>query len=816
MKHGTIAPTLALALLAGCAGPGPLNPEVTPATFATLPTPAAGYPHPEATLAVIARPKADDPEDEHADEELGYGPPPPEYVKITAQPVPGWTPEQMQNAPDGPGSWTPMGPSPITNEYWSGNANAAGRVASIAVDPTNPARAFIGSASGGVWRTTDSGASWTPLTDELSILTHGWVTLDPTNPSTIYAGTGEYVTGSGGDGLFKSTDGGSTWSRIATASQVGSNISRVAVDPSNTQIIHVTSSGGYYRTTSGGASWSQVLTSACSDLAVNPATPGIVYVGRANDGVYKSTNSGQSFTRIWPIPSDPNARRVVLALAPSSPGTVYCAITNPSNGLLGLYKTTDHGATWAQLTNTPNFPSPQAWYDTCVIVSPTNPDLVFCGGVFPSYAVAGIIRSTDGGASWTDVTVGGSGGQVHPDMQSFAFGPDGTLWVACDGGVWRTTNNGQSWINCNSNLVLAQNYALALHPTDSGRIIGGTQDNGTIQRTTSNAWPQILSGDGGFSAYDFANPSRRYVTYVYLAVYRQLNSNTTNISGPWGNDSRNFIAPLVMDPNDSRTLLGGTNRVWRTTSADGTPNWTAISTTTVSSGGTLNAIAVAPGFSNTIYVGSTQGTVYYTANASTWLNRSTGLPSGQVSEIVIDPADPAHAFVTFYNTTGARVLETSNAGLTWTNITGALPAGVSAKCLAVDWRFAIPGLWVGSGAGLYWSYDRGATWARDGADFPNVIVNDLLINPATNTITAGTYGRGTWRATLPGSPPAPCYANCDGSTTPPLVNVLDLNCFLNRFAAGDSWANCDSSTVVPILNVLDFNCFLNKFAAGCP
>jgi photosystem II stability/assembly factor-like uncharacterized protein len=769
----------------------------------------------ETTLAVISWPKErEEAEEEGGEPELEFGPPPPGYVKITAQPVPGWTPESMHpGGTDGAG-WTLLGPAPITNEYWSGSDNASGRVVSIAVDPTNPARVYIGSASGGVWKTTNSGGSWAPLTDELSILTHGAVAIDPTNPSVIYAGTGEYSSGSGGDGLFKSLDGGASWTRVATTAQVGDSTSRIIVDPQDPQRVFLAGGAGCFRSTDGGATWSQRLGGSCSDLALNPVNPQIVYAGRANDGVYRSLDGGNTFSKVWPSPANSNTRRIALSLCASTPSTIYCAITNPSNGLLGFYRSTNDGANWTQLTNTPDFPSPQGWYDLAVAVSPTDPNLVFCGGVSPEYAPAGIIRSTDGGSTWTETMAGGEDRFVHPDVQTLAFGPDGALWVGCDGGVWRSTNNGATWINCNATLTLAQNYALAPHPTDTGRMIGGTQDNGTIQRTTSNAWPQIFSGDGGYAAYDASNPARRYVTYVYLSVYRQFAGNTTEISGPWGNDPRNFISPLIMDPNSPQTLLGGTNRVWRTTNADSTHTWAAISGTDVSGGGVLNTIAVARGAPNTIYTGSSSGRVYVTTNGSTWVNRTAGLPSGDVSDIEISPTDPATAYATFYNTSGGRIFRTVNAGQSWANMTGTLPAGVSVKCIALDWRSATPGMWVGSGAGVYSSYDGGATWAKDGSDLPNVIVDDLLINPATSTLTAGTYGRGTWRLTLP-SLPQPCYANCDASTAAPALNVLDFNCFLNRFAAGESYANCDASTVAPVLNVLDFNCFLNAFSAGC-
>jgi hypothetical protein len=507
-------------------------------------------------------------------------------------------------------------------------------------------------------------------------------------------------------------------------------------------------------------------------------------------------------------------RNVFVAIAASNPGTVYCAITSPSSGLLGMYKTTNNGDTWAPLTNTPNFPYPQGWYDCCIAVDPANADTVYAGGVFPTYAVAGVIKSTDGGNSWSDITIR-PGGQVHPDMHVIAFGPGPTLWVGSDGGVWKSINAGGNWLNCNATLEVTQQYAVALDPSNAGKVAAGTQDNGSIARDLlTEQWPQTVAGDGGFCAVDFNQPSRRYFTYVYLTVFRQNGSLVSDITGPWSNDPANFIAPLVMDPNNSRTLLGGTNRVWRTTNADTNATWTAISTSAVSNGGTLNAIAVARGASNTIYTGSSNGKVYVTTNASTWNPRSTGLPTGQISDIVVSPTDPGTAYVAYANGTGARVLVTTNYGQTWANVTGALPGGVRVKALEVDWRFSPPDLYAGTGAGIYWSFNGGQTWTKDGPDLPNVNIGDLAIDRPNNTITAGTYGRGAWRAGL--RPPAACYPNCDGSTGAPLLNVNDFICFQGKFAAGDPYANCDHSTAAPVLNVNDFICFQTKFAVGCP
>ncbi len=698
-----------------------------------------------------------------------FGPPPPGYVRITGEPVPGWDPASMRLRSVGPLNWSPLGPRPIEDEFWSGSDDASGRVVSIACDPANAAIAYAASASGGLWKTTSSGATWTPLTDELATLNHGCVTIDPTDSNVIYLGTGEYTTFSTGDGLFRSEDAGATWQRIATSGEVGSTCSSVLVDPLNPNRLHVAGEFGYIRSPNRGDTWSRKLTASVSSLSLDPGDPDTIFAGVHGDGVYRSTDAGLNWSRLSSGLPGSDVSRVLVAVAPSDPDTVYAALINNSAGLRGLYVSTNGGDTWSQKSNTPDFPTPQGWYDAFLGVDPSDEDTVYCGGVFPSYAVAGVIRTTNGGNSWTDITIPPLGGQLHPDQHTIAFGSDGALWVGNDGGVWRSTNGGQGWINCNNGLAVTQNYNLALHPSDPDQVMTGTQDNGTVGRfADQDGWPQILAGDGGFLAYDASDPTRVYTTYVYLSIYR-IDSDFANISGPWDGDPRNFIAPLVMDPTDSDILLGGTNRIWRTTNASGAADWSPISGTNIAGGGTLNAIAIAPSDTSTIYSGSTTGAVWVTTNnGGNWNDRSAGLPGGQISDIVIDPNDPDRAYVSFYNSSGRRLLRTVDAGLNWDRIPG-LPSGVAARALAVDWTYQPPVLYVGSGSGIYVSADDGASWEKDGSEFPNVNVGDLAIDPGQRTITAATYGRGAWRADLAVPETTPGDINGDGS-----VDLSDL------------------------------------------
>ncbi|MFQ5491524.1 MAG: WD40/YVTN/BNR-like repeat-containing protein [Phycisphaerae bacterium] len=685
---------------------------------------------------------------------MSYGPPPPGYHKIRGESVPNWKPQDMHRAAGRAGTalaWLPLGPRPVTFEFWSGNDDASGRVVSVAPHPIDPNICYIASASGGIWKTVDKGVNWVPLTDELSNLNHGCVALDPSNPDVVYAGTGEYTLQTTGDGLFRSADAGATWTRIATNAQVGSTCSAVIVDPSNPQIIHVTGGSGYSRSTDGGATWVRLLTGRASDLVIDPVNPQVLYLARHSNGIYRSTDGGSTWTKLAGGLPTTNLSRIRLAIAPSNPNVLYTVIIDAGQqSMRGFFRSADGGTTWISKPATPDFPFPQGWYDLFVGVDPTNENIVYGGGVFPTFATAGVIKSTDGGNSWTDITIRPTG-QVHPDQQAIAFGPDGTLWIGNDGGVWYSNDAGGSWVNTNNTLTVTQNYNIALHPTDPALLMGGTQDNGTVAREIDNEdWPQIVSGDGGFLAYDPSFPSRRYTTFVQLTVFRLVGAGFADITGPWSADPVQFIAPLIMDPNDPNTLLGGTNRVWRTTNASTTASWTAISPTTVGGGGTLTALAVAQSDSTTIYTGSSNGRVYVTTNdGGTWLNRSLGFTFALISDIVIDPTDPGTAYASVHATSTRRVARTTDFGQNWTTLDGGLPVGVTARALAVDWRFAPPHLYIGTGAGIYCSFDDGTTWIKDGLDLPNVNIGDLAIDPARGDITAGTFGRGAWRALLP-------------------------------------------------------------------
>jgi hypothetical protein len=660
-------------------------------------------------------------------------------------------------------SWVGLGPSPIAAEYWSGNAPASGRVNSVVVDPRNGNVAYAAAAYGGVWKTLDGGALWSPMTDGLSNLSSGAVALDPLNPDIVWYATGEQnfaIDSYGGDGLFKSPDGGVTWTKIAAASAVGSYISRFVVHPTTPTTLFAASERGVVRSTDGGTNWTVMLGSSwCTDLVVNPTSPNILYAALLYLGIYRSTDGGANWTPLSQGLPSSGFFRPNLAIAPSDPNVLLAGFDSSADyTLLGLYRTTDGGDDWTQLVNTPDYLAGQGFYNHVIAFDPTSSAVSYAAGVYPYDATRfGIVRTTDSGTNWTDVTKG-LDAWVHPDFHAIAFGPDGRMWVGSDGGVWRTADQGAHWTNLNSTLSITQFYTVAVQPaynpltqTYGARVIGGTQDNGTVQYTGLGSWTQMVGGDGGPVDFNRTTNTVFYATYVNMnPLYRGTvtGSGVTSITGPWSSDRASWAnGGLTVDPNAATTLLAGTYRVWRTTNEGS--SWTAISTDLTGGTGTIRALAVATGNTNNVVAATSDGRLQVTTNLSTWTRRDTGLPAITIPSVAIDPMDPNDLVIASAGTTGGRVYASGDQGVTWSNVTGDLPSPLQVNALTADFRVIPPAYHVASNNGVYTSADGGAHWTLSGASLPASAVLGVAVDPVKDQLVAATHGRGMWRVSLP-------------------------------------------------------------------
>ncbi len=647
-------------------------------------------------------------------------------------------------------TWEFLGPSYIEDGSFSDGIANSGRMTFILPHPTNPNIIYVATAGGGVWKTTDQGITWTPLTDNLPVLTSGALAFDPTNPDIIYYGTGEQHYCSvcfPGDGLFKSTDGGNTWIKIASTNQVGSYISRIIILPHNKRIL-VTSELGVVYSDDNGNTWANSFSlSQVNDINYRSDNPNIVFIATLNSGIYKSIDGGITWSKITSLPSS-NYFRSQLAISKSNPNVMYVAFGSTNYNLHSFWKSIDGGNTWTQLS-VPNYLCGQGFYNHAIIVHPNNPDIILAGGVhnYGSSCSYGIIRSTNGGNSWSEV----AGQVVHPDIHHFAYGSDGTLYVACDGGIWKSTNNGSTWININKGLGTLQFYTLAIKPDHEWVIIGGTQDNGTPILYNKPVWREVSSGDGGPTIFELQNTNYFWTSYVYLWYFSKFSLTSPYPNPTWqylftrdpwrtSNDIASWAnGAVAAHPNG--TIIVGTYRIWKST--DGGLNWTVISPSLAGSNGVLLSATFSYTNSDTIYTGSNQGHFYITYNGGgNWVNRSSNINvSGfSIRKLIVNPNNSKNIYACIGYTGSKKVLYSNDAGETWTNITGNLPSGRTCRSLAIDFQRNL--IFVGMEDGVYYSKDNGQTYQKL-SGIPNAYV--FAMDIINGKLIVATHGRSMWK-----------------------------------------------------------------------
>lgn len=718
--------------------------------------------------------------------------------------------------------WQQLGPAPEdsdtlnpTQDYRFGRVS--GRATAIIVGP-HTGVIYLGTADGGVWRSVNDGASWAPLTDGQQSLAIGSLALDPADATdqTLYAGTGEtnydippapVFNGDAyfGVGVLKTTDGGATWSLLGQATFGGYSANSLGIGAmvASGPIVWAGTTQGLFKSTDGGTTWTPIAVAAGSptmrvtDVIVDGAN---VYVllseagtGFPAAGIYKSTTGGTagSFNPIMSgLPAPMLWDRAQVALAPSSnpaSRTLYLAIANSAANLLGMFKTTNGGMNWAQTTAQPpnyfyfDFTSGgagQGDYDAAIAVDPANANLVYAGGV---HAVA----STDGGVTWAkiaDVYCNGADpaftpcrGPIHPDMHAFAFGSSGTprpLYVANDGGIWKTTNGnagvGTTWTDLNGNLATTQFYAgdVAKNFVSTPVIAAGSQDNGTSRTgsATIGVWNGILGGDGGYVAIDKNAPNTIYAGYPQGSLWKTTIANAgtaitwTDISprAHGCNTPALFVFPFVIDRNSSTHLVFGGGNVCEST--NGGTTW-AVSDTGLAFPGTVQAVAIAPSDSATVYAADSGGYVHKATNANTgaaatWADcDSLDLPSAPTTSLAVDPAVPGTAYATFGNFGpfsgfgNAHVFKTTDC-TTWTNITGNLPDVPVTSIIT----YPISGgaaLIVGTDVGVFLSTNNGTTWSALRNGLPKVGVQQVFADTDLTTLFVATHGRGVWEMPIP-------------------------------------------------------------------
>ena len=674
--------------------------------------------------------------------------------------------ESTSNAGIAPDAWT-----------WLGPGNIGGRIRTIVLHPTNPSTMWIGSASGGIWKTTNAGARWEPLTDFMASLSVGCMAMDPVDPTIIYAGTGEgFFEDAGGAsntaavqgaGIFRTTDGGDTWTQMeSTATPDFHYVNRLVIGPDSRATLLAATGAGVFRSTDAGASWTRTLAINALDAKFHP-TDGSQAIASGHDpgsGPYYSTDGGVTWSMASGIP---DVHRVELAYARSNPSVVYAGVSD--HGTIRIWRSTDGGRTYAQ--RPAGGISTYEAYNSMLWVDPTNSETLLWGGI-------GISRSTNGGG-------GGSGAfnGVHADQHVVVEHPDfdgvnnRTVYFGCDGGIYRTDNvYGNSAVELNNNLGITQFYGAAIND-QTGVVVGGTQDNGTLRYTGSTeGWGTTFGGDGGYCASDPTDPNYFYGEIYWADIFRSTNGGqsanyiSSGITDAGDPNAANFITYFTLDPNNPNRILLCARHLWRTNNAKaGSPTWRAIKPPI---GGldpgdpdgahfnpnppyNLSTVTVAQGNSDLIFAGHNNGQIWYTTDGTadnpTWTridNAGGGAPPARwVSRIAIDPANPSRIYVAYMGWEPDN-LWTSVAPFTeWRPVgnTGdyALPA---APLSALALHPTQPGwVYVGGDIGLFASTDGGRNWSTT-TQGPGTVPVEELVWRDGDTLMAVTHGRGIYLA----------------------------------------------------------------------
>jgi PKD repeat protein len=649
-------------------------------------------------------------------------------------------------------NWTELGPTTQISAYGGG----AGRLNCVRFDPSNPSTIYVGAPAGGLWKSVNGGATWSTNTDKLAVIGISDVAVDPTNPSILYIATGD---GDAGDtysnGVLKSTDGGLTWLATGLNFTISDTRKtyRLVINPTNPLMLLAGTSSGLFKTMDGGVTWTKSTSFATRDIEFKPGDPTVVYAV-SNGNFYRSVNSGSTFSIVTAnLPASTAVVRLAIAVTAADPNYVYLVAANATSyNFRGLYRSTDQGLTFTTQSTSPNLlgfntnggdAGGQGWYTLSIAASPTNKNEVIVGGV-------NVWRSTSGGASWSNISswTGFGGPYVHADIHDLNYlpGSGSTFFASCDGGFFKTTNSGSSWQDLSNGLRIGQMYRLGCAQTDPNIVIQGWQDNGTslYNLNTSPVWQQVYGGDGMDCFIDYSNANNMYCE-TYNGNLQFSNNGGSSFSGIIGNITGNgaWITPWDIDPVTPTTIYAGFNDVWK--SIDQGSNWTQISNI---NGGSLTNLEIAHSNPKYIYTGGPSNLYGTTDGGVTWANLTPTLPgSGTMTKVAISTTDPKTIWITYSGfNANTKVFKSKDGGHTWKNLSASLP-NVPVNC-AVNQPGTAEGVYIGTDVGVYYTDTTMTSWTFFSNGLPNVVVDELEIQTSSKKLRAATYGRGLWETPL--------------------------------------------------------------------
>jgi hypothetical protein len=701
-----------------------------------------------------------------------------------------YTAALLFNSTEEADQWVNIGPASIQKA--STGDRVSGRITTIAVDPSNPNHWLIGGALGGIWESTLTATSemkWIPRTDDQSSLAMGAIVFAPSNPNIIYAGTGEatfWSDGYAGTGILKSIDGGKSWQSLAGSTFAGSSFCKIFVAPGNPDLLTAATNKavdlsifklkppdhpptGIFKSTDGGLTWLQKLAGEATHLIGHPQNFNYQYagighpIGSSANGLYRSLDGGENWVLIngpWNISPD-HIGRVELAISHSIPDVVYVSIQDNHQSTTlctGLWMTRNAWVptpTWVQLP----LPSP----DFCVgvpdheiTVDPTDPNILYAGG-FRLWRYDG--------ASWQNIQH-----QVHEDQHAMAWAGN-RLLLGNDGGIYSTTDGGNTWYDHNTNLSITQFYKGSIHPNNSSFALGGNQDNGavvTLLPPKAPVWDLLYGGDGFDTAISTTYPDTHWAfSLQMMGIFRTTDGAKTfaYAANDIVDDNIPFMTYFEKCPANDDVFIAATYKIWKSdnffSSAPNNPSWYPNSMDVFWDN--ITALAFAPSdsgcktyaFTTYHYAGSSlYNNIFLTTNGGQdWIDIDPGkmIPQRYITGLAFDQANASILYITLSGfdegTPGQsghvfKTLNASGGSPVWSNVSP--PVNIPHNAVATDPIF--PGrIYTGTDIGVWKSNDGGSNWIHSGPEtgMPNVAVYDLAISQ--NGLIAFTHGRGAFQ-----------------------------------------------------------------------
>lgn len=655
-------------------------------------------------------------------------------------------------------------------ESW-GAGNFGGRLRGIVIKPDDPDQMLVGSVGGGIWKSIDGGASWAPADDFLPVLAVGSMLQDPDDNNRVFAGTGEgffNFDAAQGSGIFVTTDFGDTWNLLAgTDNPNFFFVNRLVAIPGTNKLLASTSTGiwGTDDFTAVSPLWTErsgFVTDGRGfvDLKLDPstATPSArIYAyhfggAEATRRVWRSSNDGASFTQLGAAEGIPttNIRRMEIGVG--TDGVVYLSVANASDATRGLWRAPAGGTTFTQAASATAYIERQGWYDLIAGVKPGDSNTVLLGAV-------DVYTTANAGATITKKTFWNPGpGQypqdyVHADIHVVTFQPGSpnTVFIGCDGGIFKSTDGGENFTELNHDLRVAQYYGIAAHP-NGDEVIGGTQDNGSHLFVDNNPiWLQWFGGDGGYCAWDQQQTQHLYGSTPAGGLFGSNDggSSSAAITLP-STAGALFINPFTLDPNNGNRMIVGTNRVYYSANIRNLASAT-FSDDSGSLGSSLSATTISPHSGTTAFAGTVAGRIYRTTTLGTptaWPQvQNAAMLGSEVTWIHVDPHDGTGntVYATLADYATDRVWKSTNGGSSWFSIHGDLP-NIPMFTVVVD-PVDPNRLWLGSELGLWTTDSNGGGpfhWERYDFGLPWVRVMQLIW-ATDDVLWAGTHGRSIFK-----------------------------------------------------------------------